>query len=477
LTKKDRIYRKVIDCGILGLIVFIPLPAASVYEWSILVIQLAALVMVAAYILMIEKPRIDERLSDLLKWPKALFTGFFVFLVIQILPLPKSLVKIFSPSSYAFQESYLPDFSNVKFISFSLIPAHTLRDGLAILPYFLLGFLIVRTVTDRRQIIRIFYALIGMGTFQAVYGLYELYNKNPRILFYEKMYNLDSATGTFVNRNHFSGYLEMIVPLAIGLVIARVDLLSLMDLRWRDRLLRLSEKKLATSLLVSLSIIAMAVAVIFSKSRSGLFLIVFSFILFFGLMLQFFRGTEDQKRRTKKIIAIGFLVIVFISLYVGIEATIERFALDKLLREGRPTYWANTTEIIKDYPVFGTGLGTFPSLYPDKEEGEKLIRLYHAHNDYLEYLSELGIVGFMLLLGGILYILVKSFLVWRGRRQPEVKGLALGGIVAIVCILIHSLTDFNLHIPANMLLFSVVLSLTAVIVYFKPRESGKFDYK
>ena len=100
-----------------------------------------------------------------------------------------------------------------------------------------------------------------------------------------------------------------------------------------------------------------------------------------------------NKKKTKKFITIGFLAIVFITLYIGIGATIERFALDKLLKEGRPTYWANTAEIFKDYPILGSGLGTFPSLYPDKEEGETLIRLYHAHNDYLEYLSELGMVG------------------------------------------------------------------------------------
>jgi O-antigen ligase len=255
-------------------------------------------------------------------------------------------------------------------------------------------------------------------------------------------------------------------------VVAKADLLTLMDLKWRDRILRLSEKNLATSLLISMSIILMAVAVVFSRSRSGLFLLVLSFILFFGLMLLFFKGSEVQKKKTKRIITIGFLAIVFISLYIGIDATIERFALDKLLREGRPAYWANTIDLFKDYPVFGTGLGTFPSLYPDKEEGGTLIRLYHAHNDYLEYLSELGIVGFFLLLGGILHLLVKSFLVWKGRIQPEVKGLALGGIVAIILILIHSLTDFNLHIPANMALFTIVLSLTAVIVHFKPDAAG-----
>jgi O-antigen ligase len=286
------------------------------------------------------------------------------------------------------------------------------------------------------------------------------------------MYGLDSVSGTFVNRNHFAGYMEMVIPLVIGLVIAKADLFSLMNLRWKDRILRLSEKGLSLSILLSVSVVVMAIAVVFSKSRSGVFLILFAFILFFGMIVLFFKRSEDQKKLTRNFIAGMFIVIIFVSLYVGVDATIERFALDKLLREGRPTYWAKTAELFADYPLFGTGLGTFPSLYPDKEAGGTLIRLYHAHNDYLEYFSELGIVGMVLLLGGILCILVKSFIVWKGRRHPEVKGLGLGGIIAVICILIHSLTDFNLHIPANMLLFSLVLSLTIVVVFFKRGEAN-----
>ena len=472
MKSKDQIYQTIIDYGILALLVFSPIPAASVYEWSILVIQLAVLVMLGAYILMKEKSQNNELLNKTLKLPKILFIGFFVFLMVQILPLPKFVIRIFSPNSYAFQERFLLDFSNVKFISFSLIPAHTLRSGLEILTYFLLGFLIVKTVTKRQQILRIFSVLIAMGAFQALYGLFELYNKNPRILFYKKMYGLDSVTGTFVNRNHFSGYMEMIIPLAFGLVIARIDLFSLMNLKWRDRLLRLSEKGFSMTILISLGIVVMAIAVIFSKSRSGLFLLIFSFILFFGLTALFFKKNEQHKKWMRKFVAGMFVLIIFVSLYIGIEATIERFSLDELLQEGRTTYWADTAEIFKDYPFLGTGLGTFSSLYPDEEAEETLIRLNHAHNDYLEYLSELGLVGMAMLLGGLLYVFIKSFLVWKERRHPEVKGLGLGGLIAIICILIHSLTDFNLHIPANMLLFSVVLSLTVVIAFYKRTETN-----
>ena len=469
--KRDVVCRKIIEYGILGLIVFSPLPAASVYEWSILVIQLTVLFMLAAYFVMKEKPQTNKLLSFSMKWPRILFFSLFIFIFIQVIPLPEFLVKIISPSAYSFQENFFSDFLNTKFMSLSLIPSHTLKQGLELLSYFLLGFLIIKTVTERRQIIRIFSVLIAMGVFEAFYGMFELYNKNPRILFYKKIHYLDSVTGTFVNQNHLSGFLEMIIPLTIGLIIARINLFSLRGMRWRRKLLQLSEKGLSTNMFISLSIIVMAVAIIFSRSRSGIFLLIFTLLLFFELTTLYLGRSEEQKKWIKNFLKVVFLFITFISLYIGIGAMVERFALDKFLQEERPIYWKNTIGIFADYPLFGTGLGTFPSLYPDMEKGGQLMRISHAHNDYLEYLSELGLIGMILLLGGILYMVINSFLVWRERKHPEMKGLALGGIISIICIMLHSITDFNLHIPANMLLFSVVLSLTVTAAFYKKRET------
>jgi len=468
IDRRDNVCRKIIEYGILGVIVFSPLPAASVYEWSILVIELAVLVMMGAYILMNEKPQNNELLSLSLKWPRYLFLGLLIFLFIQVVPLPNFLVKIFSPNVHSFRSLFSSGSSGIKFMSLSIVPSHTLREGLELLAYFLLGFLIVKTVTRRQQISRISYVLVIMGVFQAFYGMFELYNKNPRILFYKKIYGLDSVTGTFVNRNHFSGYLEMIIPLAMGLIIARIDLFSLSGLKWRKKLLRLSEKRLTTNLLIIAGIVVMALAVIFSKSRSGVFLLVFTFVLFFELTVLYFGRVRHQQKGIKNFLKVSFLIITFIALYVGIGSVIERFALDKLLmQEGRPVYWEKVTTIVGDYPLFGTGLGTFASVYPAYEERGQDVRLIHAHNDYLEYLSELGVLGLALLLGAIGFMVVSSFLIWRVRRHPEVKGLALGGIVAIAAILIHSITDFNLHIPANMVLFTVVVSMTMVTAFYK----------
>jgi len=470
---KEKVWAKIIEYGILALVIFSPLPAASVYEWSILVIQLTALALIAVYFLMREKPQTNASLSSSLKWPRYLFLGFSIFILVQIIPLPKILIKLLSPETFSFQKLFSVDLSNKKFMSLSLLPSHTLEQGLELLSCFLVGFLIIKTITKRGQIIRLYSVLVAMGVFEAFYGLFELYSKNPRILFYRKIYYLDSVSGTFINRNHFSGYLEMIIPLSIGLILARINLFYMPGLKWREKLLRLSEKGFAVNLLISLAIIIMGVAIVFSKSRSGIFLLVFSFLLFFVLIAPYFSGPSYQKKWIKNFLRIVFIIIIIISLFIGIDTTIAKFAPEKLLQEQRPTFWANTIHIVSQFPVFGSGLGTFPSLYPDFDGEEGPLRLAHAHNDYLEFLSELGIVGMILLLGGVLFIIIKSFLTWRTRKHPEVKGLALGGIVATLCILVHSITDFNLHIPANILLFSVVLSLTLVTSFYKRRDKNQ----
>jgi O-antigen ligase len=123
--------------------------------------------------------------------------------------------------------------------------------------------------------------------------------------------------------------------------------------------------------------------------------------------------------------------------------------------------------VFGDFPVAGTGLGTFADVYPAYETVPLEGRLLHAHNDYLENLSDLGLAGFALLLGTVLFLTVDGFLVWSKRRQLQIKSLGMGGFVAVAAILVHSLTDFNLHIPANTLLFAVVLGLAYTTAYYR----------
>ena len=470
LSNKDKLIRRLINYGIIGLLIFTPLPAASVYDWSIFVIQITVFSMMILYLFIDVKPQRSELLIRSMKWPKYAVIGLFIIIFIQIIPIPFFLVKILSPHSISLREVFSQNLSNIKFLSLSTVPFHTLREGLELLTYFLFGFLILRTVTTRRQIMRILIVIIGMGIFEALYGLIQLYSKNPRILFYEKVYSLDSVTGTFVNRNHFSGYLEMIIPLTIGLIIARIDLFSLEGMKLRKKMLRLAEKGFALNLLFSFSLIGMSVAIIFSKSRSGVFLLIFSFLLIFELIIIFFGEAHINREGIKRFIKSTFLVITAFSLYIGVGVTVERFSLDRLLDFGRISVWGNTVEIFTDFPFFGSGLGTFNAIHPAYDNIGNFLHFTYAHNDIIEYLSELGIIGFLLLSFVIIFILFKMFTIWKTRANPEIKGLGIGGFVSVILILIHSLTDFNLHIPANMLLFSTIMALTLVVVTYKKKD-------
>ncbi len=471
--RRDDFYKKVIEYGILALIVFSPLPAASVNAWSILVIELTVLVLMAAYLLMKRKPKINSRISSSMRWLKVIFGGFFLFLTVQILPLPVVIVKLISPSSYRFRVLNSLDVADAKLLSLSLAPSETFREGMEILAYVLLGFLIISTVTSRRRIKRILFLLVGVGFFEAFYGLFELKMSNPSILFYPKVFNLGSVTGTFVNQNHFSGYLEMIIPLAIGLIIARIDLFTLAGDKLSAKIVRIAEKGVLTNLVLTTLVVIMSLAIVLSKSRSGTFLLVFTFILFSGITFIYFGRISYQWWKIRRFLQVTFLLITIVCLYVGVQATIDRFALDKLLSGGRPHYWGSVMMMIKDFPLVGTGLGSFASVYPAYAKTRTYGLLGHAHNDYFEYMSELGIVGILFLLGGVAFIVSKTFLTWYKRRDAEVKGLVLGGMISIFIIGIHSFTDFNLHIPANMLLFTVILALTYVTAYYRPRGRGK----
>jgi len=460
--------KKALDYGLLALLLWSPLPAASVEEWSLFVVELAVAVLAAGYLFLDPKPALNPHLLPILRKLRPAVIALFGFLALQIVPLPAAVVRILAPGSYGFRKLYAPEFARMKFMSLSIAPSATFGAALFLATLFILGFLVLRTVVRGRQIRTLLGVLVGAGVFQALYGLFELTRDDPRILFYRKMFSPESVTGTFVNRNHFSGYLEMIIPLALGLAIARMNMMSFGIKGLREKILLWTSKGILLNVLILGAAVVMSVGILLSNSRSGLVVLAFTAFLFFGLSVAAFSRTGFRQPWIGKTVRTTFLCVTILALTVGVGSTIRRFALDDLLHEDRPQYWANTVEIFRDFPLFGSGLGTFASAYGAYETTSvSELRLDHAHNDYLETLAELGIIGTALLAGIILFIGVSAYLAWRQRRNPQSRALALGGIVSLAGMGLHAVTDFNLRIPANMVLFTAVLCLTLVMAYYR----------
>jgi O-antigen ligase len=460
--------KTLLEYGLLALLVWSPLPAASVEDWSVFVIELVAAVLAAAYVLDPEKPSLNRHLPPALRRLRPFAAALFGYLALQVVPLPAGLVRLVSPAAYEFRRLYSPAFAKTKFMSLSIAPGETVREALFLAALFLLGFLVLRTVVRGRRIRTIILVLAASGAFQALYGLFELTRSHPRLLFYEKVFNLNSVTGTFVNRNHLSGYLEMIVPLALGLLVARMNLLTFGIKGLREKLLLWTSKGVLGNVLILASVVIMSLGIVLSNSRSGVVVLVFTGFLFLGLSVYSYSRTGFRQPWVGKTIRATFLLVAALAVAVGIGSTVRRFALDDLTHEDRPRYWAGAIEIVGDFPLFGTGLGTFASAYGAYERDiTSDLQLRHAHNDYLEALAELGLVGTAILFAGILYMAVRAFLAWRDRRNAQARGLALGGIASLAGAALHAVTDFNLHIPANAVLFAVVLSLTLVMAYYR----------
>jgi O-antigen ligase len=121
--------------------------------------------------------------------------------------------------------------------------------------------------------------------------------------------------------------------------------------------------------------------------------------------------------------------------------------------------------------VFGTGLGTFEYAFNPYQDTFMQLKVEHLHNDYLEFASDLGLPGVVLLFGPIFYLLAKMIAVIASDRSRYRRSVLLGCIGSVVGLLIHSFADFNLQVPSNALVFAIVLGLGYKVACLEPRAT------
>ena len=160
-------------------------------------------------------------------------------------------------------------------------------------------------------------------------------------------------------------------------------------------------------------------------------------------------------------------------LWIGAIPVVARFgkAVDALIHSDGPDLnrqkiWLDTLQMIKTYPITGTGLGTFTTVYPTYAQSEELFGLTYSHNDYLQVLSDGGLVAGIIV---VVFIAIILRAISRGlrARDPMLGGMSLAAGAGIIAIAIQSLSDTDLQIPSNALLFLV---LTAVVSRLGSRD-------
>lgn len=326
------------------------------------------------------------------------------------------------------------------------------------------AFFVALELTRRRESRRrLALFLIGLGLFEAFYGLVQYLAGWNYIWTVPRRFYTGSASGTYVNHNHFAGLLEMILPLSLALAFYQ----------WRsarrrsgDRATRavldtLNEPAIFQSLLLLFAATILLVAIVFSFSRMGMI----SALVSLGVMAAVVWTGSRRSLLPSALICLLLAGAVAAAAWVGVAPVVEHF--EQLPQNeplavagaGRMAVWRDTLQLVRAHPLAGAGLGCFQYAFTAVQSTRLTYLVDHAHNDYLEFAAELGLPAAALFFAPLFWIPFRALRASLRAPSRLARSLALGSLGASAALLVHSAADFNLYIPANALVFAIILAI------------------
>jgi len=427
--------------------------------------------------------------GGVVRWALALLPAY---VLLQVVPLPVSLVRVLSPARAEGLAALELIGAKVNLTSLSVSPAATFQSFLLVCGYVII-FLLVRELTWRFERLRVaavahaapahaalkggatasqsgvlryegscwlaIWPIVAIGALEAGLGLCQYFGGAGEQV----------RWGTYVNHNHYAGFLEMALPFAVVYPVALLR-------RARSR-----EHSPVTPALAACGVWALAglmfAGIVHSFSRMGFIAALFSLFVMGTLAFGSRQLSWVASSRKRQGGAVGLIAALVLAGFVFLppDRLVLRFA--QLVSTdptggGRAQLWAETIPLIRAYPVFGCGLGGYETAFWRFKVSGPLLTDDFAHNDYLQLLAELGLVGFAI--GATLAFSVVRMAVRRAVRSadPGARYFAVAGAGALAAILLHSLADFNLYIPANAMLLAWIAGMTAGLRVQASRVSG-----
>ena len=375
--------------------------------------------------------------------------GLLLIGIIQLLPIgvanvPNDLLSI--PASSALSIDPNTTRLAVVFLTIYLV-------------FFAAGFTFINSQGRLRKMV---FTVIGFGAFMAFLGIIQFLTGTDSI--YGLRPNLGTSPfASFANKNHFAALMEMTIGLTLGLLYG--------DSTKKDK-----------RLLLGIAIVLMGLAIVSTGSRGGLLslLTVIGFVTLFNFTNKTSKHSSDETVSTvksnNKFLLIGasltlILILLGSVLFLGADSSLKRgtgLAEQTDLSTGRSHFWQIALKVIKENPVIGTGLDTFGTAFPKFDTWNGNLRVEQVHNDYLQILSDAGILGFLCVAAFIFLLFKQSLRIVNQTSDKFRRGVAIGALAGCFGVLFHSFFDFPLRTPANSFFFLIFVVLaTASINYPK----------
>jgi O-antigen ligase len=391
---------------ICGLIVFAPLARGAVHPWATTIIQIG--VILAAIFLVI-----GNFSTKKISLPKT--------------PLNKPIIAIIFLCTVSFALSNHKPFAFEGFVM--------------LLTYITAYYLTQSSIKTRKQQRTLVYVIISTAVLLSVIGILKRYGVNPFLFWeYEELnYSSDWLSSTYGNHNHMAGFLEMAIPFLIVFFLIRQRNIGI---------------KLGLIFLVLFLLVIQA----FTQSRGGWVSTIGAMNFMMVVML-----TQKRFKNIKLILVlVGATLVLSVFILVSTPIVERVMTLGEQIETesmvGRLKAWTGTIDLIKDHPYIGTGPGTY-AIESTKYQSPGLeVMFIQAHNDYLHFIADIGILIIPIMFW-ILFVFFKTGFKNISSSSRQTMGFTLGVMTSVVGILIHSIIDFNLLIPANAMIFTVIVGI------------------
>ena len=443
----------------LALLLWMPLPFGSNVAWAWSLMEAWVFLIAGLWLVQYYRGKVSLNRPFVRAWPvTACLLATLLWIVVQALPLPAGVLGLLSPRALEIHSA------THSYPSLSLDVYATRQAALQTLAYLLFFCLTLLLVNNKSRIKLLAQAIILGGVFQAAYGSLMTLSGLEHGIFIDQQ-DAGVATGSFINRNHLAGYLEMCLATGVGLMLA--ELSSTPAAGWRDSARRLLRTLLGNKARVRLALVVMVTGLVLTRSRMGN---TAFFASLTGVGCFYLLAVRKLSGRTITFFASLLIIdLLVVGNFFGLEKVAERFQQASVDSKERVNTDRDALVMLRDFPLTGIGAGTFYAVYPMYTSAVVVTGFTrHAEDDYLQFACEFGLVFAAVLGAVVLASLWTAIRAQLKRRDPLMQGMGFAATMAIVALLIHSTVDFNLQIPANAAMFVVMLALGWVCRYWDP---------
>jgi len=445
----------------LTILVISPFPLGANRPWAWSILAIVAFSLLAYYFLQTSRGKV--RIPDInIKLKLVCFCLFLwvLYQIVLVVPLPIETVKLLSPMTIDALSSSGSLIASKEFISISIDKITSINELIKSSLYVCIFLLTILLVRSKDRLRNLFIAIVVAGVLQAVIGLTIAFLDQSVMRGVIGQEYHSAVSGTFVNRNHFAGFMNLTIAASIGLILS-------VGIREKRQIHRESHKHPWQSRLLDWRIymmgycLIMVFALLFSQSRgawvSFSVMVVIGFMLLSLVRIKVFSVLDNY--------TMPILIVVGAILVGGADVLVNRMSDIGVHLTSRMDIWQNSWLLLLDSWQTGIGPGNFQYAYPIYASGYSHslnVNIAHAHNDYLELLIEQGIVGFSLL-GIVIFTSIRTALSSiKEERDVKKNAFAIASLLGISGLMVHSFLDFNFQIPSNSLYFFTLLAVACM---------------